>query len=862
MNGAGRQSGCHDSLTRRRSAQMSYDDDSASFFSAASELDITFNDEKSVSTSTSSTRGYSLPRSDTFLQNNSLLRNSSSIRRAGATNETPVVQHKPPSGAPPPVATNLTRTNSSSIEEFRKEYVRMATKGPLQQSSINDEDVQKWENLAVGVSESRRCSQDSHRALTKRPNNLPGIVPSSSSSTLFTKSGAASTPTLTKRSVISHFSHSRLHSPLTDINTPSSDLLESRSDTSTTNHSKTSRSSAFSNLTRGIRGRSRKAMDRLFRREADNSADQSVETGVSPTSESLETAEKAKLGDITQSLTSLHSEKNAALAIASGERYTSSETGRSISKKGSRKVKNQVTSSSSKLSSLFRTGSSKRDSGVAGEEAVGSSGLAAGLSTTVYTGGYLYKPLTTRVSNPYQGDKEKLKSLRKWTCVTEICATPHPEPILVCKFSPCGRLLATAGRNGTIWIWVLKQFREYFDRGCCGEEQRTTARQQPLTSSLKSSLRSSETDPDPFGGCPFTMLIGHESEVYDISWSAHQGKVFLISASRDETVLLWSIGTAASDREPLLTFEHKEPIIAVWCVHDVRHFISVTFKGVIRYSSSLNKTQRKCLTVNLPRTHQVTSAALANNCRTVIIGTSDGRIFCYDIVSTTATECSLQLGYEFSVSKSKKSVKIDTIRVYTPKQGQQTSTVADNFNAGIVRSHPSSYQHYDNIIVTSNDKKIRIYDCKDWSVLATFKGFSLNLEWELDGAGISPDHKIIQVAGLNGEVFLFPYSSSEHPLTHSQINSLPGNQFFNPGYTSKSWVAVSTSTVDSDEKSANNSRTVHLTTTCMAPRVDFFTDFFKQYTHVKFDQIPRYIAITTDTEGKVRILVNAHQKSS
>ena len=31
------------------------------------------------------------------------------------------------------------------------------------------------------------------------------------------------------------------------------------------------------------------------------------------------------------------------------------------------------------------------------------------------------------------------------------------------KFSHCGRLLATAGQNNVIWVWVLKDYYAYFN---------------------------------------------------------------------------------------------------------------------------------------------------------------------------------------------------------------------------------------------------------------------------------------------------------------------------------------------------------------------------------------------------------------
>ena len=283
----------------------------------------------------------------------------------------------------------------------------------------------------------------------------------------------------------------------------------------------------------------------------------------------------------------------------------------------------------------------------------------------------LFKPLKTFISGSYQGDKLKQENLRQWSCINEHTATPSPRAINVCKFSPCGRLLATAGEDGVIWIWVLKQFRSYFEKqnlvnknsgngidlvgnpkiaqndtethhniapttshiGVGNSAPELPAPSVNLKSSLKNSLIPIE-DTNPFGMGPFTTLIGHEAEIYDVSWSGSStAKVLLISASRDGSVLLWDVG---GQQEPMLMFDHKdvktkipEPIISVHFMQDVRLFISVTFKGVIRSCSALDKCQTKCLSLNLPDKHQVTTVSLANNTRTMLIGTSDGRILIY-----------------------------------------------------------------------------------------------------------------------------------------------------------------------------------------------------------------------------------------
>ena len=124
----------------------------------------------------------------------------------------------------------------------------------------------------------------------------------------------------------------------------------------------------------------------------------------------------------------------------------------------------------------------------------------------------------------------------------------------------------------------------------------------------------------------------------------------------------------------------------------------------------------------------------------------------------------------------------------------------------------------------------------------------------MDGGKIDPSNKLIVVSGSPASLYLYPYSSNDYHLTTAKLASLPGNQYFLPGYTSKSFVSI-----DLDIESQNFlSKRYQITSFAIAPRVDFFLDFFNAI-NLKFDQRPTNVIVTTDTAGKIRILVNAHE---
>jgi len=457
----------------------------------------------------------------------------------------------------------------------------------------------------------------------------------------------------------------------------------------------------------------------------------------------------------------------------------------------------------------------------------------------------MFPPLLPKLSGKFTHDKTKATVLSKWVCVEEFSPTPTSVPIWVSKFSTCGRLLATAGEDGLIFIWTLEQFRHHFNntKRLSSDESiaKPLKKMDPLLGLEDQENRAKIIDTNPFGKGPLVTFTGHTGMIMDLSWSK---KEFLASASKDGSVIIWHV----KKEEPILQLDHKDnntyqQVVACQFLNDSKQLYTVTVNGVVRHANIIQKQMKICLKVDLQENQQVSTLCICNHDSLCVIGTGDGRLLFYEI----------------------KTTKLELLNCINISSKTRTGPKLYN-----IQSYGNS--EYESLVVTSSDDKIRIYGTKDYSCLATFKGFKSCTE--MDGAKIDNSNKLVVVSSSQASLCLFPYSSNEYHLGTSKIASLPGNQYFLPGYTSKSFVSIdvnsifrksskkykgppSLSSLAAETSSAFSN--FQITSFAIAPRVDFFTDFFNAI-NLSFDQRPSNVIVTTDTAGKIRILLNAHEK--
>ena len=88
------------------------------------------------------------------------------------------------------------------------------------------------------------------------------------------------------------------------------------------------------------------------------------------------------------------------------------------------------------------------------------------------------------------------------------------------KFSQCGQLLATAGQDTTLTIWVLKNSYNYF-ADMRSRYNADHSKSSPTNSyeNVISDLASEDKSHQVFMDVPFCQYRGHTSDLLDVSWS-------------------------------------------------------------------------------------------------------------------------------------------------------------------------------------------------------------------------------------------------------------------------------------------------------------------------------------------------------
>lgn len=302
----------------------------------------------------------------------------------------------------------------------------------------------------------------------------------------------------------------------------------------------------------------------------------------------------------------------------------------------------------------------------------------------------------------------------------------HEGPIWCMKFSCCGRLLATAGQDKVLRIWVVKNAFQFFQdmrSKYNAEKVSPTPSQESLVShqsvdehSLIAEALKEEGNKHIFVSKPFCTYTGHTSDLLDVSWSKNY---FILSSSMDKTVRLWHI----SRKECLCCFQHIDFVTAiVFHPRDDRYFLSGSLDGKLRLWNIPDKKVAVWNEVEgTPKL--ITAANFCQNGKFAVVGSYDGRCIFYN---TDQLKYHTQIHVRSTRGRNATGRKISGIE---PMPGE------------------------DKILVTSNDSRIRLYDLRDLSLSCKYKGY-VNISSQIK-ASFSHDGKYIVSGSENRDIYVW-----------------------------------------------------------------------------------------------------------
>ncbi|XP_011691935.1 PREDICTED: WD repeat-containing protein 44 isoform X3 [Wasmannia auropunctata] len=338
----------------------------------------------------------------------------------------------------------------------------------------------------------------------------------------------------------------------------------------------------------------------------------------------------------------------------------------------------------------------------------------------VYPGEQQYIKL--KASNSHKGPYE-------FSCLQHVqdLSGEHIGPVWCMKFSACGRLLATAGQDRVLRIWVLRDAFTYFQdmrTKYNAEKVSPTPSQESLVSQqsmedpnvVASAFSEIEGTKSPFMPKPFCTYTGHTSDLLDVSWSKNY---FVLSSSMDKTVRLWHI----SRKECLCCFQHIDFVTAiVFHPRDDRYFLSGSLDGKLRLWNIPDKKVAVWNEVD-GQTKLITAANFCQNGKFAVVGSYDGRCIFYN---TDQLKYHTQIHVRSTRGKNSTGRKISGIE---PMPGE------------------------DKILVTSNDSRIRLYDLRDLNLSCKYKGY-VNVSSQIK-ASFSPDGQYIVSGSENQCIYIW-----------------------------------------------------------------------------------------------------------
>ncbi|KAJ5893470.1 hypothetical protein N7495_005161 [Penicillium taxi] len=245
-------------------------------------------------------------------------------------------------------------------------------------------------------------------------------------------------------------------------------------------------------------------------------------------------------------------------------------------------------------------------------------------------------------------------------------------------FSKDGKYLAAAGQDRKVRVWAVIT---------TPEEREEEIKE--IDDALQDEHEAPRLFAPVFQSKPVQVYEGHSGSVLDLSWSKNK---FLLSSSMDKTVRLWH----ASRSECLCCFQHSDFVTSIqFHPRDDRFFLAGSLDTKLRLWSIPDKSV--AFVNSLP--DMVTAVAFTPDGRYAIAGCLNGILNIYD---TEGLKLAGQIQVRSARGRNSKGSKIT---------GIETMMVPQDDPDGEIK-----------LLVTSNDSRIRLYNFRDRTLEAKFRG--------------------------------------------------------------------------------------------------------------------------------------------
>ncbi|KAE8148954.1 WD40-repeat-containing domain protein [Aspergillus avenaceus] len=281
-------------------------------------------------------------------------------------------------------------------------------------------------------------------------------------------------------------------------------------------------------------------------------------------------------------------------------------------------------------------------------------------------------------------------------------------------FSNDGKYLAAAGQDGKVRVWaVIASPEDRHESDSEGDDIQDHGGPPPLKAQV-------------FKTKPIQVYEGHTGSVLDLSWSKNN---FLLSSSMDKTVRLWHV----SRPECLCIFQHSDFVTSIqFHPRDDRFFLAGSLDTKLRLWSIPDKSV--AFVARVP--DMITSVAFTPEGRHSIAGCLNGMCNIYE---TDGLKPLTQIHVRSARGRNAKGSKITGIDTISYPKGDPHGEVK--------------------LLITSNDSRIRLYNFRDRTLEAKFRG-NENTCSQIR-ASFSDDGRHVICGSEDRRAYLWPTGSAE-----------------------------------------------------------------------------------------------------